>query len=442
MSSHSGAGAVRRIGFVTCFAIVVANMIGTGVFTSLGFQLEAVNQPLSIMLIWLLGGVFALCGALSYVELATTLPRSGGEYHFLSVIYHPSLGFMAGVVSMVAGFSAPVALAALAFGKYFTAVAPDISSVGASLLLVALVTAFHLWHLGVSAAFQNVFSALKIVLVAGLAIAGFLYFPRQPLDWRPTTLVLEEIWNPAFAVSLMFALYAFSGWNAAAYIVGESRDPSKNVGRALLWGTLTVLVLYLGLNAAFLLVAPVPEMRGQLDIGRIYAENLLGAEGGKIISVLICLGLVSAVSAMTWAGPRVSMAMGEDWRAFGWLAKKNRGGIPVVAVMLQFLLVVVLILSGSFESVLVYTQFALVACSALAVLGVIVLRKTQPDLPRPFPCIGYPYTPILFLGICLFAMGYTLLQKPVEAIAGLCTLLFGLCVFFVLQIFGKNSQKA
>lgn len=414
--------AERKAGLLTCVCLVLANMIGTGVFTSLGFQLQAVSQPFSVMLLWFLGGVFALCGALSYAEVGAALPRSGGEYHFLGRIYHPALGFMAGIVSIVAGFSAPVALAGLAFGKYLAAVFPNFSPVWSAFCLISLVTIVHLVNIRTSSIFQVFFSVLKVFLVIGLSVAGFVLGKNEAVNWLPTAATVPEISTSAFAVSLMFALYAYSGWNAATYILGEIRQPGKTIGRALVIGTLLVMGLYIALNAAFLVAAPADAYRGELDVGRIAGESLFGPAGGKIVAVLVAAGLISAVSAMTWAGPRVAMVMGEDLQSFRWLAVKTSAGIPLRAIVLQYVLVLVLLSSGSFEVVLQYTQVALVSCSSLVVLGVFVLRARQPELARPFRCWGYPVTPVLFLSISIFAVAWGIGTQPLPTLAGLLTM--------------------
>jgi len=419
--------------------LVVANMIGTGVFTSLGFQLQAVSQPFSILLLWFLGGVFALCGALSYAELGGALPRSGGEYHFLGRVFHPALGFMAGIVSIVAGFSAPVALAGLAFGKYLTAIFPDFPPAWSAFCLITLVTIVHLVNLRTSSVFQVIFSVLKIVLVVGLAVASFSLGQNVVPGWMPSAATLPEISTSAFAVSLMFALYAYSGWNAATYILGEIQNPGKTIGRALLLGTLLVMVLYLALNASFLLAAPAESFRGQLDVGRVAGEALFGPLGGKIVAGLVAAGLVSAISAMMWAGPRVSMVMGEDLRQFHWLAEKNASGIPLRAVLLQYVLILILLSTGSFEMVLQYTQVALVSCSALVVFGVIVLRIREPGLPRPFLCWGYPLTPLLFLAISIFAVGWGIGNQPIPTLAGLGTM--AVAVAFYIFVLGNPHKE-
>ncbi len=423
----SRAATPRSVGLVACAALVVANMVGTGIFTSLGFQVGDIPSRPAIMALWALGGVLALSGALCYAELSAALPRSGGEYHFLGRIYHPSLGFMAGLVSIVVGFAAPVALSAMAFGSYLQGVFPGIPPLAASIAVVIVVTFFHLRDLRVSSIFQVFFTVLKIGLVLFL-IAALLAAPASaPAPAEPWTTYLL---TAPFAVSLMFTLYAYSGWNAATYILGEVRTPARVIPAALAAGTLLVMLLYLGLNAAFLHAAPAGILAGKLNVAQVAAESVFGAKGGRMVAGVIALGLVSAISAMIWAGPRVAMVIGEDYpRAFGWLQVRTASGIPAAAVAAQSALTLVLLLTSTFEQVLVYTQFALLACSFLAVLGVIVYRFTQPDLPRPFRVPLYPLTPLLFLAISAFAMVYTATVKPFEALYGGLTLVAGLGIY-------------
>ena len=255
-------------------------------------------------------------------------------------------------------------------------------------------------------------------------LAGGEVVPAPAAPWSSYLLTAP------FAVSLMFTLYAYSGWNAATYILGEVRTPSRVIPAALTAGTLLVMALYLGLNAAFLHVAPTALLAGQLNVAQVAAESVFGANGGRMVAAVIALGLVSAISAMIWAGPRVAMVIGEDYpRTFGWLQVRTASGIPAAAVVTQSALTLVLLLTSTFEQVLVYTQFALLACSFLAVLGVIVYRVKHPEIPRPFRVPLYPLTPLFFLAISAFAMIYTATVKPIEALCGALTLVAGLGIY-------------
>ena len=423
----------RTIGFFTASSIVIANIIGTGIFTSLGFQLADIQSGFPLLMLWIIGGIAALCGALCYGELSAALPRSGGEYHFLSQIYHPALGFMAGFVSATVGFAAPIALAAMAFGKYFVGVFGVGSPVLLSFVVVWVVTLFHLRNLQIGSAFQNLWTIVKLLLVGALIAAGFLIEPKQEITFLPQSGDTAWIFSGAFAIALVYVMYSYSGWNASSYIIGEVKKPEKNVPRSLLAGTLIVIVAYVLLNAVFLATTPQGEMRGQLDVGLIAGKHIFGTNGGRVAGAVICLGLVSAISSMTWIGSRVSMSMGEDHWLLRLLGRKTLHGIPTNAVVLQLLIVNVLLLTRSFESVVQYTQFSLLLCSLFTVLGVMVLRATRPKIARPYRVWAYPMPPIIFAVITLWMMFYLLRWKTIESLAGLATALIGLLLYFCAQ---------
>ena len=419
------------ISVVTATAIVVANMVGTGVFTSLGFQVSGIPSGFSLLLLWVIGGVCALCGALAYGELAAALPRSGGEYHFLSEIFHPSVGFVAGWASATAGFAAPVALAAIAFGHYAQGIFPGVSPQILSLGVVGIVTAVHLSSVRAGSAFQNVFTWVKVLLILVFIVAGCTLCPGQPISFAPHSGDVGMVFSAPFAVSLVYVMYSYSGWNGSAYIIGEVTSPARNVPRSLLAGTLIVTALYVGLNFVFLYTTPLASLAGQLEIGNIAGGQIFGAKGGFIVGALISLSLISSVSSMTWIGPRVTMTMGEDLRALRFLGRRTRRGIPVAAILLQQAIVLVLIFTATFQMALVYVQFTLILCSFLTVLGMMVLRWTHPDLPRPYKTWGYPFTPLIFLGVSLWMMGYVIKSQPWESLAGLGTMATGLLIYFL-----------
>jgi basic amino acid/polyamine antiporter, APA family len=420
----------RTVGFITASCIVIANIIGTGIFTSLGFQLADIQTGFPLLMLWVIGGVAALCGALCYGELSAALPRSGGEYHFLSQIYHPALGFMAGVISATVGFAAPIALAAMAFGKYFVGVFGVGSPVLLSFVVVWIVTAFHLRNLQIGSIFQNFSTLVKLLLIAALIATGLFVQPKQPISFLPVPNDTMLIFGGPYAVALVYVMYSYSGWNAAAYITSEIKQPEKNVPRALLVGTGIVIVIYVLLNAIFLATTPVQELKGQLDVALIAGKHIFGPDGGRVAGAVICLGLISAISSMTWIGPRVSMSMGEDHWLLRLLGRKNPHGIPTTAIVVQLLIVNLLLFTRSFESVVQYTQFSLLLCSLLTVLGVMVLRATRPEIARPHRVWAYPLPPIIFSVITLWMMFYLLRWKPIESLAGLATATAGLLLYF------------
>src|SRR6266702_8169498 len=420
----------RRVGFVTACSIVIANIIGTGIFTSLGFQLNDIQSGFALLMLWVIGGIVALCGALCYGELAAALPRSGGEYHILTKIYHPAVGFMAGFISATVGFAAPIALAAMAFGKYFHGVLDFGSPILLSFVLVWIVALFHFGNLRLGSAFQNLWTIVKLFLISVLIGAGFLVEQKQAITFLPRSGDAMSIFSGAFAVALVYVMYSYSGWNASTYIIGEVKDPERNVPRSLFAGTIVVIAAYVLLNAVFLMTTPMPEMRGRIEIGLIAGKHIFGTDGGRIVGALICLGLVSTISSMTWIGPRVTMSMGEDHWLLRLLGQKNSQGVPTNAMIVQLLIVSLLLLTRSFESVVQYTQFSLLICSLLAVIGVVVLRVRRPKILRPYRVWLYPLPPLVFATITFWMMIYLLCSKTMESLAGLGTAVVGFALYF------------
>ncbi|WP_395750386.1 APC family permease [Prosthecobacter sp.] len=421
----------QGISLITATAVVVANMIGTGVFTSLGFQVGSLPSGFVLLMLWVVGGVCAFCGAVCYGELAAALPRSGGEYNFLSEIFHPAVGFLSGWLSITVGFAAPIALAAMAFGEYFSGIFPNAPATTWSLVMVWIVTLIHVAGVNAAARFQNTATWLKVALIVVFIGTGFWFGRPQPVHFLPQPGDVSLLGSTPFAVSLVFVMYAYAGWNAATYIVGDIRNPQKNVPLAIAFGTLLVAGLYIALNAVFLHVAPMNELDGKVDVGHVAAVHIFGETGGRIMSGLICLGLVSSISAMTWVGPRVMRTMGQDLRILSPLAVCDDRGVPVTGLFVQLSIVVTLLLTASFKTVLTCVQFSIQLGSFATVIGLIVLRIRQPDLPRPYRCWGYPVTPILFLAISLWMMVFVAKKNPDETLAGMALILLGWIVYFI-----------
>jgi basic amino acid/polyamine antiporter, APA family len=430
----------KKISVITATNLVVANMVGTGIFTSLGFQVADITSDFALMALWVVGGILALCGALSYAELATALPRSGGEYHYLSRIYHPSVGFLSGWISVVVGFPAPIALAGIAFGGYFRIFAPEFSPILISLLVIWIITVVHLFGVRVEEMFQNGSTFLKIGLILVLIVAGLLIPNPQHLSMIPGPKTLDLLVSGPFSVSLVYVMYAYSGWNAATYITEEVRNPAKNVPWALLMGTVAVTGLYLVLNYVFLLTTPKSVLSGQLEVGLLAGQAIFGPIGGKIVSALIGLGLIATISAMAWIGPRITRRMAEDLPKLRLLGKTSTKGTPYAATILQVIIATILVTTGTFQTVLIYTQLSLLLSSFLTVLGLIVLRLREPKLDRPYKVWGYPVTPIVFLAITLWMMVYVTRDKPTESLLGVITVIAGLIIYFFAKEPGRNSH--
>jgi len=420
-----------KINFTTGVAIVVANMIGTGVFTSLGFQVVDIKSGFVLLMLWAVGGLIALCGALSYGELAAALPRSGGEYHYLSHIYHPAVGFLSGWVSATVGFAAPTALAAMALGSYATSVWPGVAPKMLSILVVLLLTAVHATSTRAGSRLQVVVTVVKVVVLVAFIGVGVAVAEPQPIHFAPQSGDWHLLLSPAFAVSLVYVSYAYSGWNAAVYLAGEVAQPQRNLPRILLTGTSIVLLLYIGMNFVFLYVAPLAKLAGQVEVGFVVATQLFGTAGGRLMGGLIAVLLISTISSMIFAGPRIVQVMGEDLPALRRLATVSSAGVPVRAMLLQTGLTVLFILTSSFQQVLVYAGFVLNLFTFLTVLGLFVLRWRQPELPRPYRAWGYPVTPLVFLLLSGWTLVFLLRDQPMESFYGLLTLLGGLVMYFI-----------
>jgi APA family basic amino acid/polyamine antiporter len=428
----------NSIGFYTATAIVIANMIGAGIFTSLGFQLVDTTNTWSIIILWSLGALMALCGALSYAELGTYWQRSGGEYHFLSKAFHPALGYLSGWVSLTIGFSAPIALSGMALGKY---VAPyiEVSSIVLAIATILIISFLHSLSIQRSSTLQNTTTLLKIVL-----ILVFIYFgvTKTPVasaylwdqSWK------EELILPAFAVSFVYVTFSYSGWNAAAYIADEIREPRKNLPKALLLGTVAVSLLYLLLNFVFLRQNPLKNISGQLEIGQITAISLFGEEGGELISFGIALMLISSISAMVWAGPRVTQVMAEDHRLWKWFSKKTKNEVPLRAIWLQTTITLILLFTGTFEQVMIYSGFVLQLFAALAVAGVFVVRRKN-TTKKGFRSPLFPLPQIIFLVLSLWVLVYLVFAQPLETGLGLLNLILGFLVYKFEGFYNKKKPK-
>ncbi len=438
--SGSNSSEARPLTLIVAIAIVVANMIGTGIFTSTGFQSADLGGSVPQLIAWGLGGVFALCGAAVYGELGAMMPRAGGEYVYLREAFHESVGFLSGWVSLIVGFAAPVAVSAMAFGKYFHWVVPGVSMKVAAVTIIVALSAMHMVSVVIGARVQTAFSIMKVALI--LVFVGAALAVGKG-DWSNLSAGngTEKIATGAFAVSLYWIAFSYSGWNAAAYIAGEIKDPGRNLPRALFIGTAIVMVLYVLLNIVFFYAAP-PSVLGNangkgpvFEVGAFTAQILFGKSAGKMLAALIALGLVSAVSAMIMAGPRVYMAMAEDSvfpKIFAW---KNKSGSPVHSIALQSALSIVLLLTAKFDQLVKYIGFTLTIFAALSVVGAFVLRAQRPDAPRPYRAIGWPFTPVLFLSLSVWMVYYGIKLEPKAALWGGMTLGSGAVVYVLWRVF-------
>ncbi|MBP6602804.1 MAG: APC family permease [Verrucomicrobiales bacterium] len=439
-SSKTVVPGIAKVGLATAIAIVVANMIGVGVFGSLGFQVAGIPSGFPIMLLWLIGGLVSFCGAVCYAELASMFPKSGGEYHLLSRSWNPFIGFLAGWLSVTVGFAAPVAANASLLGGYLgeiTGKAPAWFSIP----VVLLITLIHLGKLSNIGLFQSGFTYAKVALILVLGGLGFLIGTAQPISFLPVEGDGDLIASSSFAISLVYVLYAYTGWNAATYMMDEVKHPEKTVPLALLIGTLIVTVLYLFINAAFLYSTPIPDMAGKPEVGLVAAQSILGPRGGIIMGILISFGLISTISSMTWAGPRVTAAIGRDHRHFRFLSRRNQNGVPALAVIIQAIIVIFLVYRATFSQLIHYVQALLTISSLMVVIGLILLRIRHPEMPRPYRAWGYPITPLIFAGVSLYVLRFQILEMPREFCYGLATLAVGAVVYLLFARRGVEANQ-
>lgn len=416
----------KKIGLYTAISIVIANMIGTGVFTSVGFQLTSAQNTWSILLLWIAGGLLALFGAFAYAELGTSFKESGGDYIYLSRIFYPVLGYLSAWAGLTVGFSAPVALAAMAFIKYLSPFGlHDNAWIAIGIIIfIGLMHSFTIKH---SSRFQNLTTIIKVIFIVVLILIAFILPGQQSNALNFSDSWRNEILTPGFAVSMVYVSFAYTGWNAAAYIADEIKDPLRNIPKALILSTLLVAAVYVLFQYALLKNGSVEQLQNKEEVTFIAFSNLLGSTGGKWVSVFIAIQLFATISSYLWVGPRVTQAMAKEFRLWRPLAKANQHKIPVAATWLHVLISIVLVLTGSFEQVLLYAGFVLQLMSSLTVSTSLFLKKNvQGSFVSPLK----PWLQIIFLLFNAWILIFTFIQRPVESLIGIGILLAGLIIYF------------
>ena len=419
----------RTLTLTAASVTVIANMIGTGVFTTTGLMAGMGAGSGDILLGWLLGGLVALCGALCYGEVGANLPHSGGEYYYLSRLLHPSLGFMSGAVSLVVGFAGPIAASAIALNLYVATVFPAWPVSVMAALTVLVLALLHGLDLQIGSRFQTVITAVKVLLIV-VFIASVLFAASGASEKAAFQTNPGFLLSPSFAVVLVFVAFAYSGWNATAYIGTELKNPERTLPRSLLLGTTLVTVLYVLLNLSYLLVVPTTELAGVEQVGHVVALKLWGGEIAGMVSMLIALTLLCPISSMLMVGPRIVEAMARDGFMPAALSRLNTRRVPSRAVALQATLAALLALTPSFGGLLVYIAFTLNIFSALTVISLFRLRRE--GRARIKICVGYPLTPIVYLLFTLWMTVWSIREEPLASLAGVATLVAGF-VLYVLR---------
>jgi len=412
-------------------------MIGTGVFTSLGYQLVNIQSVFPLMMLWIVGGVVALCGTLVYSELGAALPRSGGEYHLLSRIIHPSIGFGAGIVSATVGFTAPAVLAAMALGSYLSAVIPGLNQTLIAAIVILGFHGLHMMSVTWGTKFQDGSTAIKIGLILIFIAFGLFMDAPQSISIWPKLGDGAVMLSSGFAVSLVWVSYAYTGWNSAVYVAGEIHDPKQNISRSMLMGTAFVMVLYILLNYVFLYSAPTDAIVGQVEVGYISGIRIFGKMGAKIIGIGISILLLSTVSSYVYIGPRIMQIMGEDHAFIGFLKEKNSDEIPLNAFWVQLGISFLFILKSSFEQVLMYAGISLIITTTLTVISLFILRINEPDLDRPYKVWAYPLTPMIYLIINCWILFYSFRESTFEFMVGIGIITTSIALYYLIPVLKK-----
>jgi APA family basic amino acid/polyamine antiporter len=391
-----------QLTFITLFFIIIANIVGSGIFTTSGFIIQDVQNPWAMLLCWVIGGLLALTGALCYAELGAMFPAAGGDYVFLRESFGKRIAFLSGWISLWVGFSAPIAAVAIAFGNYVNGVLPTTmqDSWTPSVLAVSVIIIFtwmHVMGLMFGARLLNVITFVKILLIF-LFICFGLTSESGSLQHFDAPLHYSHIFSGNFATSLIFVAFAYSGWNACVYLGSEIKNPGRNIPLSIITATIFVIFIYLLLNVVYLYAIQPEEMYGVVEIGSLAATNLFGGKVGSLFGLVIAFCLLSAVSSMIMIGPRVYYAMAQDQLFFKIFKNINqKRHVPSYAIILQGTIALVFVLTSTFYTLLMYVGFVLSIFASMTVLGMMFLRSKNPGQPRPYKTWGYPLTPILFI---------------------------------------------
>lgn len=442
---------LRQLGLVSATALVISNMVGGAIFGTTGFMAADLGSAKLILLCWFAGALFALCGALSYSELGINFPSSGGEYVYLTRAFGPTWGFMTGWVSFFAGFSAPIAAAALTFSDYLGYFFPALKAAnarytigsgglslqlgGGQLAASALIGAFTLLNclgVGRTAKVQNVLTGTKLLVIVSFVALGFLighgswdHFSQPAVRTSPNSLPVQ------FVISLIWVMVGYSGWNAATYIAEELKRPERTLPAALGIGTALVAVLYVGLNLVFIYATPLESMKGVLAVGSQAASNLFGAGVAGVFSALMAISITSTVNAEVTIGPRVYYAMAKNGAFFRTAAKVNpRWHTPVTAIVCQGVCAMLMTLTP-FPQLVLYIGLSLTFFTVMSVASLFIFRR-RPEWQKLRPVsFAYPLIPAAFILVGCCMMFYGLISRPIPSLAAAATIATGAAVYRV-----------
>jgi APA family basic amino acid/polyamine antiporter len=451
--AKAGSDLDRRLGTIDAAAVVVSNVIGSGILMVPAFVAGYAPAPWAILAAWLVGGLLAFAGAMAYAELATMRPRAGGEYVYLRAAYGPLPAFLTGWTSFVAGFSGAIAAAAVGLAAFLGRFVPFAADerpwaslpIGpltlalspqtfVAILVIVIFSGVHAFGLGPGRVVQNTLAAIKVLGLVMFAIAGLTW--GQPPPPPPVPAAMPPVTIDGWLLALVPVMFGYSGWNAAAYIAEEIRDPGKRLPRALALGTAVVVVVFMAMNVVYLYALPIAEMAAlRVRVVDVAAERLFAGGAANLLTVLSILITAGTISAMVFAGPRVYYAMARDGLFMPAAARVHpRWRTPVWSIVAQGLWSALLVVSGTFNQLVNYTGFAVVLFAGVAVAALFVLRWREPDAPRPFKAWGYPVAPALFVVLSAAMVVNAIWREPGPALAGLVVLGCGVPLYFWLRL--------
>ena len=454
INNSSENGLQRKLGLFPVTNIVIANMIGAGIFTTSGLLMGDLRNPSLMVTLWIVGGIIALCGALCYSELGAAIPQAGGEYIYLSKLYHPLLGFLSGWVSFFVGFSAPIAASAIGFSEYMSRAFPWILRWGIldssleevilkkfyAVLIIIIFTLIHLQGIVFGSQVQNILTVLKVALIAGLIFIGFAFGSGS---FEHFSHGLDFSFNfggwKIIGLSLMWIMFSYSGWNASAYIGSEIKNPKKNFPLSLLVGTGIVILLYFGLNLFFVYAIPPEDMQGVISIGGLAVGNSFGKSFESLFSTLIAFALFSSLSAFIILGPRVYFSMAKDGYFFKFASKVNgTHHVPYKSIILQGIIAVIIVLAGTLDQIFTFMGFSLGIFPILAVIGVFKLRRMKKS---EFKMPGFPVVPAIYIlaGVTILVLGF--LERPIPSSIAILTVVVGIPAYYVFKKKYRTKEK-
>ncbi|HET9916207.1 MAG TPA: amino acid permease [Candidatus Binatia bacterium] len=449
----------RQIGLFSAVMLIAGDMIGTGIFISTGAIAETLPTPGGVLLVWLFGGLLALAGALTCAELAASLPYAGGDYIYIREAYGKLMGFLSGWSSFLVTFSGAIAFLSVILNGFMSFFFPVLGSeeilfslalpvipitvkTGTlfSMGIVLLLSGLHCLGVRQGTVTQNILTIAKIGALLGIIVLGVFFGNGNTSHFEPL-FDWEKIGNSSlFGAAFIPVIFAYSGWNAVTYIAGEVENPDKNLPRALMYGVLIVIALYLAINAVYIYAVPVTEMKGALRMSEVATTALFGYKTSAWITGIITVSILGALNVVTMIGPRIYYAMAKDGVFFERLTYVHPNfGTPTKAILLQALWSCLLILTNTWGTLFTYVSVVITLFSAFTVGSVIVLRFKRPELKRPYRLWGYPLVPILFVLVHLWIVWGSVTEKPKESLIGLLIVCLGIPAYLIWR---SKSQTA